>query len=111
MSVCSTLHKLIRKDIDGRVRVTSPSPARPVLDGVGEVGEVQVDGRALGEVGETLRFGDVVLDLLQLGQHGRLLLLLRLKQGGEMLAVSVASVGPLHGDTDRMRFQRLIVHN
>lgn len=81
MSLHFSLYKLIRKDIDGEMRVTSPPTARPLLDGVGEVGEIQVNGRAFGEVGETLRLSDLVLNLLQVGQHGWLLLLLRRKLG------------------------------
>lgn len=49
---------------------------------------------------ETLCFSDLVLNLLQVGQHGCILL----------LAASITNDGILHGDTHRLRFQRLVVH-
>lgn len=83
-------------------RFTSPPPAGALLDGVGQVDELQVHGRAFGQVGETLSFCDLVVHLLQVGQHGRVL---RLR-----LAPPVAHDGLLHGETNRVELQGLIVH-
>lgn len=83
--------------------ITSPPPAWSLLDGVGEVDELQVHGWAFGQMGETLGFGDLVLNLLQVGQHGGLLLLLK-------LVSSITHYDVLHGETHRVRFQCLIVH-
>ena len=88
-----------------RLFVTSPPPAWPLLDSVGNVSELQVHSWAFGEVGEALCFSDLVLNLLQVDQHGCFLLLLSLG-----LAASVTYNGLLHWDAHRIGFQRLIVH-
>lgn len=87
----------------GIMLVTSPPPAWSLQDGVGEVNKLQVHSCAFGQVGETLRFCDLVLHLLQVGQHGCILSLWR-------LASSVTHDGILHWDTHRVKFQRFIIH-
>ena len=77
---------------------TSPPPAGPLPDGVGQLGELQVHGGALGQVGEALGVGDVVLHLLQVDQQGGL------GRGPP------GDLGLLHGDADGPRVQGLLRH-
>lgn len=83
--------------------VTTLSPAWSLQDSVGEVNKLQVHRCAFGKMGETLRLCDLVLDLLQVGQRGRILSLRR-------LAAPIAQHGILHWNAHRVEFQRLIIH-
>lgn len=87
----------------GMMFVTTLSPAWSLQDSVGEVNKLQVHRCAFGKMGETLRLCDLVLDLLQVGQRGRILSLRR-------LASPIANHGILHWNAHRVEFQRLIIH-
>lgn len=87
----------------GMMFVTTLSPAWSLQDSVGEVNKLQVHRCAFGKMGETLRLCDLVLDLLQVGQRGRILSLRR-------LASPIAHHGILHWNAHRVEFQRLIIH-
>lgn len=74
--------------------LTSPPPAWALLDGVGKINELQVHSWAFGQVGKTLRFGDLVLNLLQV-----------------LLGLApITYNGLLHGEAHRVRLQCLVVH-
>lgn len=87
----------------GMIFVTALSPAGSLQDSVREVNKLQVHRCALGKMGETLRLCDLVLNLLQVGQSGRVLSLWR-------LASPIAHHSILHWNTHRVEFQRLIIH-
>lgn len=75
-------------------QLTSPLPARPFLDGVRDVIELQVHGRAFGKVAKALCFRDLVFHLLQVRHHGSVLLL--------ELPAAVTCDAILHGDAHRV---------